>query len=554
MRYGNSLFTVVILAVLSLSTSVAATGQAKCSNAPRVLSYDRATGVTRWENCDKDANTLLHPGDSILVQVVNVNPFRRTVNISIQQTTYAELYEVPSVLNDNLIKPTVEDKTQAASAKQAGQKPNAAGAGQDPAHLLALSLDKFQTDYEKLATIDEFPSKLQHMILESDQPSVVVTSVLSLAQAMDPSLAKKAPTETDLTTIRDKQESLVDNDRASFEADALRVQGTLDPAIKVLLDSERQRFAAIGNTRAQRRQDYLAALAAYTQVTDPRFGIVRPNESQAIGETVDEISISVSLPLTAAAAKFDQQAATAGSPPAAPETAGGTSLTAAGTAPGRSDTGTAMGAPAKAAKDKKIGDVSAKVAKASTDSSSSDADQATLLIPVWARFRISFSTGAFFSGLTSPTFFKDAAGDARSGSADKFSTALGALVHTSLWAWNNSNVTFAWTLGVALKDSSPLYVLGPSFILGRRQRTVVSLGVAGGQVTRLSGISVGDPVTGDQVPTAKVFRYSFFFGLSYNFGPTNSDSAKSSQTTNAKPSKPSTPAASSAGKSGEGAT
>jgi hypothetical protein len=149
-----------------------------------------------------------------------------------------------------------------------------------------------------------------------------------------------------------------------------------------------------------------------------------------------------------------------------------------------------------------------------------DASTATpiLIIPVVGQRSPSFSTGIFFTGLDNPSYFKATDGTVQANAEDRFSPVLGALIHTPLVFFRNSYFSAPLSFGVALKDNNPVYLLGMSFIIGRSQRSVFTVGLSGGQVARLSGAALGQTINADQPPTTKVFRTRPMIGFTYNFG------------------------------------
>jgi hypothetical protein len=501
-RHAGYLALAVLLMLLVSPSRLKgeATAPDACSSSPRVIVFDALAGKISWERCSQAVTSPLHHQESVQVRVEKVNPFRHVVNVDIKHTPFTELYTVPSSFAGNLFpstKPTTQDQTIKNAAQAATGKLKAGGdAAINAAKALAIGLRDFQDDAGVLAIFDTFPDTVRQATLGPEDPEQVNTSLRDGARLLfKPSASASALlSDTELSIIRLKQEDLVDGDYSAFEIQAAAVAKPMPPEVAVLLATERSRFKIIDSTRQVRAAAFKAALQSYKQGTSSGFGTARP-AAEAVGSDDDEISITIALPLRGEAANFDQAAQSALGTAADSTTGGGS--------------GKGGGSASKSA------------------ATSAVASNPTITIPVLGGFRPSVSSGIFFSGLTSPSFFKDANGKASSGARDKFSTALGALVHTP-FSTSNPAVSVALSLGVAIKDSNPVYVLGPSVILGRRQRTVLSVGISGGQVTRLSGIKLGDAVSGDQVPTAKVFRYGFYFGLSYNFGPTNTSSSKSS--------------------------
>jgi hypothetical protein len=236
--------------------------------------------------------------------------------------------------------------------------------------------------------------------------------------------------------------------------------GELDPGsdeeASDLFKSASARHDTLAATRADRDKNFEAFLVLYTKVDDPEFG---QKISLPVASTGDEVEIRFDDCLTSGAAK-------------------------------------AAGAE------------------------TCDSSKATtiLVIPIVGRRQPSFSTGIFFTGLDDPSYFKTADGIVQANAEDRFSPVLGALIHTPLVFFRGPNLSAPLSFGVALKDNNPVYLLGLSFIVGRSERSVFTLGIAGGQVTRLSGTALGEKITADQPPTTKVFRTRPMIGFTYNFG------------------------------------
>jgi len=336
---------------------------------------------------------------------------------------------------------------------------------------------------------------------EVEEDFADLTSGFQKAQAADAD-TEKTLAQKESAAERDQHAADLCTDRrlhAKLERQAAREKATaaaarknakklVTPEIAGLFAKAQKRHDALTSSRAQRDLQFASAMSVYANVLDPDFGCLLFGPVAATG---DEIEITIETPLAADAANFTLS-------------------------PAPEKTATGGGAGSK------------KPAPAAAPSS-----QAALIIPVVGNHRPSFSTGIFFTGLVNPTFFRDSNGFVRQ-HEDSFTPALGAMVHTPLW-FPCPDYSFQLSLGVALKDSNPLYLLGPSVIIGRHQRTVITAALAGGQVSRLSnGIRPGDMVPATtQLTTDKVFRYGFLLGLTYNFGAAtqsnnNSTSSKGS--------------------------
>lgn len=91
----------------------------------------------------------------------------------------------------------------------------------------------------------------------------------------------------------------------------------------------------------------------------------------------------------------------------------------------------------------------------------------------------------------------------------------------------NNSVTFGGSIGIGFpivgggSISSISFMVGPSVIIGKSNRIILSGGVMTGQAERLSqGYSVGDSYVSevDVVPTKNQYEFGYFVGLSYNLG------------------------------------
>lgn len=123
-----------------------------------------------------------------------------------------------------------------------------------------------------------------------------------------------------------------------------------------------------------------------------------------------------------------------------------------------------------------------------------------------------FSTGFFFSGLVDRSYsILDGKIDRR-GSEDAVKPAIGVLAH-----WHPTRDCWAFSAGVAGKDSELQYLLGLSWLSGKTQRFVLTAGTAIGSVKRLDGVEEGDALSSTTVPTRDVSRVSWLAGVSFRF-------------------------------------
>lgn len=146
------------------------------------------------------------------------------------------------------------------------------------------------------------------------------------------------------------------------------------------------------------------------------------------------------------------------------------------------------------------------------------------VVPVRGGMKIDFSSGVFFTGLTDESYVTrevtDGGGNMRrivqrGGEEDDFSATVGALAHV-----HRRGFPVAASFGVGTSGSRFNYYVGPSLLLGREQRWVLTAGLTGSNVKRLAGgLRVGDTFQpeNDNIPTESRFRYGFFVGFSFNF-------------------------------------
>jgi hypothetical protein len=496
---------------------------------PRIIRYSYPSGALTVEGDGGRPDARLRPDEPVAVRVCCVNPYRHTVNVKIDQTTFDELYKTPSQVTNNLLPQDAKDKTKQTSAANAAKttvdsakakvdaaakpKPGKAADAKmkqavasaqaemveaEALAALVIKLTDFNEDADQLVRVDELVASQRVRVLQIDDPTVLRTASVNAAiatakAAVDPdhpTPARCSDKECSPEALILVRAELAEHIEADFTELATAYQkAKKNKLVPVTVDvaelyaKAEKRHEALGSSRAQRDLQFASAMSVYANVLDPDFGCVLFGPVAATG---DEVEITVETPLAAEAANFTL-------------------------APEAEKTASSGGAGSKKP-------TPAKVA----------ASQPALIIPVIGSHRPSFSTGIFFTSLVNPTFFKDKANLARENSTDRFTPALGAMVHTPLF-FPCPEASIQLSLGVALKDSNPLYLLGPSVVIGRRQRTVITAAIAGGQVNRLSGLNLGDTVTDAQPKTEKVFRYGFLLGLTYNFGPATQTSTSSSK-------------------------
>lgn len=482
------------IALVSPPLLASCKGQGACRGDERIIVYDFKTYQVYQDGCETcAADAPLRPEEPVVFKIKGINPFRHAVNVKINQVTFDALLKPPSLISGQL----VPQEKAAASAKAANEKANAeerkaTRKAAEPQDELWETLSSFSDAADELALFDNFAAQLRLWALLRENVQSLKDSSQgsadSLCQEIDRieggSAEECDPSPEGLLSVYARINSDVERKyRDMVEAHAkLQSQGLPPDQTKAIEDAysvEEKRHQSIVDNKTKIDQQFNRAIGLFAKIFEPDFGDLYFGPVAATGDQV-EIVVDTSLSPDAANLK----------------------LTA--TADAGSD-----------------GDVKQKSAAVSTDP--------LLVIPVLGRHRPSFSTGIFFTGLVDKK--------AQDNQNDRFSTALGAMVHTPAFYYcRQPDLSLHLSLGVALKDNNPIYVLGPSLIVGRQQRTVFTVGLAGGQVSRASGSSgtttgSGSGTTGSQTTPPKVFRTSFFFGISFNFGATT---ASDSTSTNAK--------------------
>jgi hypothetical protein len=458
-------------------------GQGTCTGYERIVVLHFKDSTLSREDCPACApDAALRPEEPVAFKIQGINPFRHTVTVKINQVSFDALLKPPSLISGQLMPSDTEAKSaMAQKGAERAQKIKAAkdkGVGapaESSEDKLWGKLTSFSDAVDKLTLFDNFAAQLRlWALLRDDIHSLQDSSRGSadtLCQEID-RLSGGPPQQCETTPaglmreyakinfeVEQRYREMIEA-RAELKEQNLPAGRTKD--VEDVYALEEQRYKSFTDSKNQRDQQLNRAVGLFAKIFEDGFGDLYFGPVAATGDQV-EIVVDISL---------------------SPEAAG-LKLTSS------SD-------------DKPSGDVKEKASTTPADP--------LLVIPVLGRHRPSFSTGIFFTGLVDKK--------AQDNQTDRFSTALGAMVHTpaSFW-WRHPDFSLHLSLGVALKDNNPIYVLGPSVIVGRQQRTVFTVGLAGGQVSRSSGSAT---TTNTQATPAKVFRTSFFFALSYNFGATTS--------------------------------
>jgi hypothetical protein len=512
---------------------------------PRKICYDFTTGTITSSNAEGPAAPIA-PNTPVTVKVTGVNFYRINGKIAIQQDSFGDLFKIPDLISQNVLGTAKPQSTEKSDAKKLAQAPAPAKAEQAIAELQhqlsakenaqkaapkgkkLLSRSPQQMEESKKLMLQDIATDPKNDQAIRESAHQVLTIARSQQESLDQALqsyrqqveaanaswdAKKkfgellvafnnateelddveglgasvqhfALTTDDLSKLREEcQTTVATAFRRSAEAGIVspgelptlraqvrfkaeeafgRVQGAFrdlkpenDKEISDLFDKASARHDTLVMGRAERDKNFETFLVVYSKINDPSFG---QKTSLPVASSGDDVEIRFDDCLTADAAKA-----------------------------------------------------------AETEACDSSKATTILLIPVVGQRKPSFSTGIFFTGLDDPKYFKRADDTVQANAADRFSPVLGALIHTPLVFFRGPNLSTPLSFGVGLKDNNPVYLLGLSFIVGRSERSVFTLGIAGGQVTRLSGTALGEKITADQPPTEKVFRTRPMIGFTYNF-------------------------------------
>jgi hypothetical protein len=144
-------------------------------------------------------------------------------------------------------------------------------------------------------------------------------------------------------------------------------------------------------------------------------------------------------------------------------------------------------------------------------------------LPVRWGWKFDFSTGIAASGLNDEALalksLGDTAGTLQIIQEVKHKSSFGVMALMHAHYRFGTPFTTGFSAGVMVDDSKrPRYLLGGSFILGNRQRIVLTMGAAYGKVNALSKtqeIGMSLP-SGSNITYVERFRFGFFGGLSFN--------------------------------------
>ncbi len=145
-------------------------------------------------------------------------------------------------------------------------------------------------------------------------------------------------------------------------------------------------------------------------------------------------------------------------------------------------------------------------------------------VPVAGGFKVNASIGVGFGQFFQRQenyFVRDQR--IRAEEDDSFYPAISSFFH--FYGQGKGNTSFGGSFGIGLPitgdaaGQSASFFIGPSLIIGRAERLVLSSGLMGGRAERLAqGYEVGDLFVSDAniPPTKNVYETGFFIGLSFN--------------------------------------
>lgn len=146
-------------------------------------------------------------------------------------------------------------------------------------------------------------------------------------------------------------------------------------------------------------------------------------------------------------------------------------------------------------------------------------------VPVYGGMKINVSVGLSFGQFFEQPqsyFLQDTIIGSEDG--DSFVPVITSFFHFYPQSAGNVSIGGNFGVGIPLANSengqSLSFFVGPSLIIGRSQRVVLSTGVMGGKTQRLSqGLEVGDELLPfSVVPTKSAYQLGYFLGVSFNLG------------------------------------
>jgi hypothetical protein len=148
---------------------------------------------------------------------------------------------------------------------------------------------------------------------------------------------------------------------------------------------------------------------------------------------------------------------------------------------------------------------------------------APIKVPVYGGMKINVSVGISFARyFNQPQSFYLRDTVILSENVDDFLPIITSFFHFYPQSAGNVSVGGNFGIGIPITNSengqSLSFFLGPSFIIGRGQRIVLSTGVMGGRVQQLAqGLKIGDVLPPfSAVPTKSSYQMGYFLGVSFN--------------------------------------
>ena len=147
---------------------------------------------------------------------------------------------------------------------------------------------------------------------------------------------------------------------------------------------------------------------------------------------------------------------------------------------------------------------------------------APIEFPVYGGIKVNASVGISFGGFFDrPQNYFSRDGQIRAEDGDAFLPIVTSFIHFYRQSQVSVSLGGSFGLGVAIggETTGQTYFIGPSLILGKGQRVVISTGIMGGRVQRLGqDFEVGDLFDESNVPLRNVYEMGYFLGFSFNLG------------------------------------
>jgi len=140
---------------------------------------------------------------------------------------------------------------------------------------------------------------------------------------------------------------------------------------------------------------------------------------------------------------------------------------------------------------------------------------------VYGGIKVNASVGISFGGFFDrPQTYFSREDEIRADDGDLFQPIVTSFIHFYRQGQSAVSLGGSFGLGISIggeNSGGQTYFLGPSLILGREQRVVITTGLMGGKVSRLAqDYSLGDTFTESIVPTRSVYNLGYFLGFSFN--------------------------------------